>query len=258
MDCSNARLFLFFNTPAGADLAGPEAEELRRHLAQCSECHALAGAEQRLDQHLGRAMRDVAIPDGLRGRILQRVAAERGEWNRRWAAHAARAVAGIAALVLVCVGVWWWWTKPPSRIDAHEVAKAMSVYPVRDARAVNEQLVGLQGWEVPKDGRGAPTDVNYSYLTGAPALAILPGYDKVKAPQLVFTRAVPTRSGVVEQKAVIFIINDKEFTVVEEQPQDDSGYQYRVEVYKPPSSSYTYLVLYTGNSWAWLKAPAAE
>jgi hypothetical protein len=257
MDCSNARLFLCFHRPGCDDLDGPEAEELNRHLAHCTECGALADTERRLDQHLGRAMRAVEVPEGLRGRILQRVAAERGDWYRRWTARAARVVAGVASLVLVCVAGWWWWAKPPSRINAQEVASAMSVTPIRDARAVNGQLTALWAWDTPKDSRGAPTDVNYTYLTGAPALAILPGYDKVKAPQLVFTRAVSSRRGVVEQKAIIYILNDKEFTV--EETQDDNGYQYRVERYKPdPSSNYTYLVLYTGDNWDWLKAPPEE
>ena len=256
MDCSNARLFLHFNRPGSNDLDGPEAEELNSHLAHCSECNALAQAERRLDQHIGRAMRDVPIPEGLRTQILNRVAAERGEWYRLWAARAARAIAGVAALVLVCVGVWWWWTKPPSTINAQDVASALSVSPTH-AGAANDLFKELSDWSPPQDSGGAPADVNYKYLTGTPALAILPGHNKVKVPQLIFTRAVVRQKKVVEQKAVIFVINNKDFTV--EQSDDDNGYEYRVEVYKPnPNSNYTYLVLYTGDSWNWLKLPIKE
>src|SRR4051812_23626861 len=64
MDCDNARLYLPFLTPGGKDLDGREAEELHRHLAECSACNALAMNTRRLDQHLGRAMRAVEVPGG--------------------------------------------------------------------------------------------------------------------------------------------------------------------------------------------------
>src|SRR5262245_62515752 len=104
MDCDNARLFLPFMTPGGKDLDGAEAAELHAHLAQCTACNALAMNANRIDQHLGRAMRAVPIPIGMKGRLLERLAEDRGVVRRRWLKRAS-IVASIAAVLLVTVWV---------------------------------------------------------------------------------------------------------------------------------------------------------
>src|SRR5262245_53287720 len=109
MECRNARLLLEFTRPGGGELDAVEAQALDQHLSECPECAALARAERRADEHLGRAIRDVPVPDGLRERILGKLAAERDAWYRRWVIRAG----GIAAaLLLVALVGWWLW--PPS------------------------------------------------------------------------------------------------------------------------------------------------
>jgi hypothetical protein len=244
MDCRTARLFLHFNRPGANDLDGPEREELNEHLAHCTECNALAGAERRLDQHLGRAMRAVEVPEGLRNGILNRLACERGEWYRRRFAQVLRGLTAAAALVLVGIGLWWLTNRPPKTLSTDQVVYAFNVTPAGDVDGANEALKRLESW-------GAPPRVNYAYLTGWPAMATLPGYEKVKVPQLVFTGPPPKRGG-VEQKAVIYVIADKQFNI-EDLDNQSHGYKYRLEVYKPAEQGgYTYLVLYTGESWNWL------
>src|SRR5215510_8882873 len=103
MDCDNARLYLPFVTPGGKDLDGAEAAELHAHLAQCITCNALAMNSNRIDQHLGRAMRAVPIPMGMKGRVLERLAEDRGAVRRRWLKRAGW-VAGVAALLLLVWG----------------------------------------------------------------------------------------------------------------------------------------------------------
>ena len=46
-----------------------EEAELRAHLEQCSACNTQAMNANRLDQHLGRAMRAVEVPVGMKGRL---------------------------------------------------------------------------------------------------------------------------------------------------------------------------------------------
>jgi hypothetical protein len=246
MDCKTARLFLPFYRPAAGDLDGPEAEELEQHLAHCSECNALASAQRRLDQHIGRAMRTVEAPAGLRKEILNRLAEQRRKWYRRWFGQAAWV--GIAAGLLLAASVVWylWDSLSPRRISPEEVAYALNVTPP-DRDSANAALKRLGA------GAYAPAFVKYAYLTGSPTLAELPGYKGVKVPQLVFTQYRDRARG-AERVAVIYVLEDRRFRI-EEVDRADSG-QLHVELY-PHNVRHkaTYLVLYSGDSWDWLKLP---
>ena len=85
MDCKTARLLSDFARPQ--DLGRADAAAFEGHIADCPECAAVVGAERRLDQRLGEAMRHVPVPEGLRGRLLDRLAAERRGWYRRRLPH---------------------------------------------------------------------------------------------------------------------------------------------------------------------------
>src|SRR5262245_13853267 len=98
MDCNTARLLLDFARPGDLDAA--EAGDLERHLADCPDCGPPARAGRALDRHLGRAVRRVEVPEGLRGRLLARLEADRGDLHRRWAGHGLRAAAAAAAVLL--------------------------------------------------------------------------------------------------------------------------------------------------------------
>ncbi|HKI38121.1 MAG TPA: zf-HC2 domain-containing protein [Gemmataceae bacterium] len=117
MDCKTARLLLDFHRPRSGELPPEEAAELERHLGACPECDASARAERRLDDHFGRAVREVPLPDRLRERLLARLKEQRGAALRSKLAWTARGVAVAAALLL---GVFLWWhyvgSKPP-RLD---------------------------------------------------------------------------------------------------------------------------------------------
>src|SRR5262245_2648331 len=102
MDCNHARLLLTFARDR-ADLDQSEAEGLEDHLSLCPDCANLAATEQRLDLALGRAMRDVPVPAGLKGRLLAAVARPAFSWRRRLIAGAA-----IAAALLVSVALSWY------------------------------------------------------------------------------------------------------------------------------------------------------
>src|SRR5262245_5911450 len=100
MDCDNARLFLPFLTPGGKDLNGAEAAELHAHLEQCTTCNGLAMNGNRVDQSLGRAMRAVPVPAGMKERLLQRLAEERGARRRKWLLRSAPVALAAAAVLL--------------------------------------------------------------------------------------------------------------------------------------------------------------
>jgi hypothetical protein len=242
MDCSTARLFLQFQRPNAQDLDGPEARELSEHLAHCTQCNALARTERRLDQHLGRAMRAVEVPEGLRTEILRRVAAERSAWYRRWFGKATRWVAAAALVLLVLgAGYSWWYFRPPGPIAADHVAMD---YNVRrpDLNEVNCIFKRLGSAPC------APTFVNYAYLSARPGMVELPGYENVKVPHLVFMDADRSRKRFVE----IFVLGNQKYRV--EDIEKDGGYTYSLQVYQDPDNRKdTYLILYTGDNWEWLK-----
>ena len=96
MDCKTARLLLNFTRIDSQDLEEDEAEALASHLAGCQDCGAVTRAEQKLDDHIGRAMRHVTVPDGLRDRLLLRLANQRDLWYRRWVADRRVVGAGLA------------------------------------------------------------------------------------------------------------------------------------------------------------------
>ena len=241
MDCNTARLFLPFHRPGGRDLDGPEAADLDHHLAQCNECNTLSMTQDRLDESLGKAMRNVEVPRGLRNQILERLAAQPSRKPRRWIGHSVRGLSAAAAVLLLVAG-WFVFYDPIRRpLDAADVFVSYN-FSRPDREQGNVQLRQLGA------GAGAPTFVNYAFLTGSPSLAVLPGTqgDKspVKVPQLVFQQG--------ERNAVIYVVSRKTFRV-EEPTNHTEGYAYRLEVVQPEGSEFAYLVLFTGNSWDWLK-----
>src|SRR5262249_28887945 len=112
MDCRTARTLLDYHRPTDSELSGPDAADLERHLDVCPECGALAQAERRADARLGRAMRDVPLPDGLHDRLLARLAADRRAVMMRRFARGSRYAAAAALVLATLLGVGWWTTRP--------------------------------------------------------------------------------------------------------------------------------------------------
>jgi anti-sigma factor (TIGR02949 family) len=137
MDCKDARLLLAFARPGEKELDHDEAEALRQHLADCPDCAAQAQAESRADEHIGRAMRDVPVPAGLRERLLQKLGDERAPWYRRWRVR----LAGAAALLLAaCLGyVWLFAGRPPLERDEMQRLTAR-LFSAAEAKKAFEEL----------------------------------------------------------------------------------------------------------------------
>ena len=128
MDCNTARLFIPCRQPGSRDLDGPEAADLDTHLAQCHECHTLATTHDRLDQHLGKAMRAVEVPIGLRASILEHLASQPRR-KPRWVAYTLRGLAAAAAVLLLLTG-WYVFHEPKRRmLDAENIFVSFNVSP---------------------------------------------------------------------------------------------------------------------------------
>jgi hypothetical protein len=238
MDCKNARLLLDFARPQGTELDTCEAEALESHLADCPECGCAAQNERRLDDHIGRAMRAVPVPEDLRGRLLRRLAVERDAWYRRWLLRGAGAVAAAAAIVLL---VWSWLLVKgsfPPTFDPSEVSvDRSSVSP----RAVEDWFRTTHGIKTvaPSDGLFRYTKLTYY------GMEELQGK---RVPMLLFTandgHNLPAR-------AQVYIVTDKQFDGLEElvnQPRKITG-GYTVEVLRNQDRPDVYYVMvYTDGS----------
>src|SRR5438093_1533001 len=97
MECRDAQFYLRFSRPGANDLAPEDTAALTQHLAGCSPCSSEARSVSAFDAAVGRAMRAVEVPTGLRARLIASTSAQRGTLLRR---RLGRSAAVAASLVL--------------------------------------------------------------------------------------------------------------------------------------------------------------
>jgi hypothetical protein len=101
MECRDAQFYLRFRRPGSDDLGPEVAADLDHHLAGCEHCAAEAGPASAFDSAVATAMREVAVPTGLRNKLVAHVAEKRGAELRRKAYR----YAGTAAAVFLALGL---------------------------------------------------------------------------------------------------------------------------------------------------------
>lgn len=238
MDCKTARLLLDFGRPGASELERPDAAALEGHLAGCAQCDALAHSERQFDAALGRAMRQVEVPDGLRTQLLDRLEAERGAWYRRWYGHGFRALAAAAALLLLAWGWWYWHADQARPVQPEDVVAAFNLSRTnRDEAQASLKALGVV--------TELPHDLNYAYLLNH-AVRDLPGHPGTKVAELVFVHG--------DRLAVVYVLPARHFDV-KATASDFSGYAFKLKVVGAPGDPYPYLVLFNGESADWLNAP---
>src|SRR5262245_40009675 len=109
MDCKTAWTLFPYAKSHAPELDVAEGLALRQHLENCAICAPMASYDQAFDESVGKAMRDVPIPDGLRERLVLRLASERHGRQRSWLLYATMAA---AATIILSVGVYQWSWKP--------------------------------------------------------------------------------------------------------------------------------------------------
>jgi hypothetical protein len=256
MDCKTVRLLLDFARPHAPEVEPADAEALDRHLAGCAACAALAADERRLDDVLGRAMRQVAVPDHFRQQLLNRLEAERAAWYRRWYGHALRAALAASLLVAAVWGALVWRSRhlPEPRLDSLQEEVAL-----RDINGYTKDAVAeayrQQGFETV-----VPPHLNYKYLAAPP---LFREYQKERVPYLVFSYTLLHKqsegaSARAEPGTVVevLVLSDKQFDLnkLKEGVQEGrEGYGRTFFIEKHPSGHYAYLYIYTGNSLDWVR-----
>jgi hypothetical protein len=247
MDCKTAQLFLEFTRPHANELAAEDVRALDDHLASCPDCGVMAQNERRVDEHLGKAMRAVEVPDRLREHLLARLEAERGDWYKRWAGHGVRVAVAAAACVLLIVGGVYGWTeyrwanRPVPNMPAFQREIMTGLVSPPD-RADVEQTFKKQGIVT------VLPDFKYRYLKTY-GIAEFQG---VMVPQLVFSLDADNN---MRENAIVYVLSEKQFKLAEMQTSlsSPSGYPSKVDVLHQPGGSFAYVIVYTGNEYDWLK-----
>jgi hypothetical protein len=229
MDCNHARLLLHFVRPGSTELEALDLESLRHHLADCPDCGAGARAEQRFDEAVGRAMHSLAVPQGLRERVLERLAKEAPGRHRR------RLLTGLAAAVLLlAAGVTW-------LIASHKLEVQMPeqmVY-LASKEAEVETWFANQGIRMEVPGVLNP-DLLRSY-----GIAIHQGR---RVARLVY-QGRSERGG--PAIAEVFVLSDRDFLLDPPQPVSSGG---RTAEHLPTEQpGFLFLIIHDGGSWTVFK-----
>jgi hypothetical protein len=244
MDCRTARLLLDFARPRSTELEPSEADALEGHLAVCSECEALARAERRLDSRIGRAFRDVPIPDGLRERLSNRLSAERWRRRRRVLAWTARAAAVLLLVGGIAGAALYLWPRrlPPLSLDLLHQEAVLEM-------ALTRQQVEERFQERYRRTIVAPLRFNYRLLRHYG----LEKHQDKELPVLVFAQG--------DERARVYIITDRDFdleALLHTEPFDSGGQT--VEVWPHPENPHiAYVVICSsGSLWRFLSHEARQ
>jgi len=228
MDCRAARQLLEFARPRSLELEDSEAEALESHLADCPECGPLAQAERQIDDRLGRAMRAVAVPEGLRDRLVHHLRKERQLARRPWLVRVA-----VAAAVVLAIGAGFYWHfSQPTRF---ELAPLADVQPLREPEQLDEWFRGQGLKDVV-----APRQFDYRLL----AHQGVAEFQGRAVAQLWFVQD--------NNSARVYILSAKQFDLdyLERQGQGVAqGSHVTVKLIRHPENpQIAYLVVYTGAS----------
>jgi hypothetical protein len=237
MDCRTARLLLDFVRPRPSELAADEAAALEGHLSGCPECDSQARVERQLEDHIGRAVRDVPEPEGLRGRLLERLAAERQAWNRRWILRGTGiATAAAAAAVLLGVGLWLHFRTPLPTLNLQEAVAVEMELRNASPESVEDGFREKYGMTVV-----APRDwlpLNYGLLTHYGPCSC---QGRI-VPMLLFQRG--------NDRARVYIVTGKQFDLKDAAnllPENSGGFTVEVRLH-PDNPNIAYIIIYSGNS----------
>jgi hypothetical protein len=234
MDCKTARLLLTFARPHAADLEASDAAALQGHLAACPDCTALAQQERRLDEHLGRAMRDVPVPDKLRERLLKRLDDRRQEKYRRWVLTA------VAATILVgAVGIYFSLTGSPTEVKLAELHE-------QESKKLGAVADRVEEWF---------HDKGFKYMTVPPRFNcdrltdyLVVDFKGKRVPYLLFVADdVSGRA----QSARVYVLSERQFNLdkleSDQDHRDDSGARLRTSVLRSAGGDVAFLILFTGH-----------
>jgi anti-sigma factor (TIGR02949 family) len=231
MDCKTARMLAELRGPRDTELPPEDNAALDRHLNACPECQRLLGNERRIDSRIAKAIASIPVPAGLKSRILERLATERGAWHRR----RIFGVTAAAAAIVIAVGVFAW--KPSGKVKP-DLDGLVRIDP---AQTVDPWLAELGiRYQPANDDGPVPFD---SHLLAFHGMATVQG----KQVPMLYYRSV--EGNVTAQ---VYILKDADFDLssLPKSLGGSSVFGNRVEVLKDAEhpGKLVYVVLFTGDS----------
>jgi hypothetical protein len=231
VDCSTARLLATFFGRPGSELAPEDAAALDAHLATCPRCAGLVKFERAFDDRVAKAMVAVPIPSGLKGRLLDGVAAQRGAWYR----EKAYALVGLAACVLLTVGGVVAWQVATAPVLTRESLVAQADEEVQNPTKRVAAVLGREGLDFAPE---KPFNLNQLAAVGRKPL---------QGRQVPFLLLL---NGAKNAQATVYVVRkaDLDWTKL---PQDGSSvpsvYGFQVAVIRDARrSDVAYVVVFTG------------
>jgi hypothetical protein len=106
MQCRDAHFFLRLRRQANDELGSDVSADLDRHLAGCPECALDSQIVQSFDSAVASAMKSVAVPMGLRDKLLSQAMSQRGTVIRRKVYQLAALAASLFLIVGVSFGIF--------------------------------------------------------------------------------------------------------------------------------------------------------
>jgi hypothetical protein len=234
MDCVTTRILAELpgnRAPNASELPAEDRADLDQHLQSCSECRRFVEMERRLDAPIARVMQVVAVPPGLKSRILDQLATQRGALHRRRFFYAAAA----AACVVAAVGLLTWKPQSQVKFDINEFVMNADSY-IEDPKPQVDAWLAVQG-------------VRYQPpVAFDPRLLTFHGMATVQGKQvpMLCYRNVERN---VEARVYILRGDDFDLSVLPRTSNDSSGYGH-VEVMLDPAqpTKLAYVIRFTGDS----------
>jgi hypothetical protein len=207
-----------------------EVEALDQHLAECPDCARQARAERAADTQLAAAMRAVAVPAGLRDRLLSRLATDRAEQRRASLRRRARWAAAAAAVLILSVGVFWQ-ARHPRKLNVEQAA-----FEFFEKRA-NPSPESVRVWFQERHFAVVPpAEFNYRLL----AHYDLGEVQGERVPLLLFTHG--------QDQALVYLLSGRQFDLKALSATADPGSSCKMELRFVNDEHDAYLIFYTGDS----------
>jgi hypothetical protein len=239
MDCKTARLLFDFVRPRAGELDAAELAAFEQHLAGCPECDSLSRAERGVEFAMGKAMRAVEVPAGLRDRLMERLDRERGDVYLRWFGHAGRIAAAAAVVIAAVWGVYAWNQAHRPRVDMVQAEED-----VHNSIAAPPTEEFLAGYFRGEGYRGGIPGLNYRLLADYG----MHNFQGRQVPQLLF---VNPQTG---SYAKVRLLSAGQFNLADALfgYQSAGGYNVNLTLWSDPSGCAAE-VEYTGSSPDWIR-----
>ena len=140
MDCNTARMLAELRGNRIDELPAEDAAALDRHMHACPDCQILLRMEEKLDAPLLKAMSAIPVPPGLKAKIFDRLATERGAVLRQRLWY----VAASAAAVILAVGLLTWNPQRNPKIELAELVRITDQY-VENPKVASDAWLESQG-----------------------------------------------------------------------------------------------------------------